>query len=213
VGAGAGAAPPACEACAVIRAFALADGGAIELHEGWLAPGAAAELFVTLRDEIAWRQERIRVRGREYMQPRLVAWFSDPGATYTYSGLTLAPRPWPAPLAHVRAEVLRSLGIDFNSVLCNFYRNGSDSMGLHADAEPELGKDPVIASVSLGETRRFVMRHTKDPRQRLDLDLVGGSLLVMRGTTQHFFRHGVPKQQRIAGERINLTFRRILGRP
>jgi len=197
----------------VIRAFGLANGGVVELDEAWLAPGVAAELFATLRDGIGWRQERIRVRGREYMQPGLVAWFGDPEATYTYSGLTLAPEPWPLPLAHLRSQVEKSAGAAFNSVLCNFYRNGSDSMGLHADDEPELGRNPVIASVSLGETRRFVMRHVKDPRERLDLDLAGASLLVMRGTTQHFFRHGVPKQPKVAGARINLTFRCIVGRP
>jgi alkylated DNA repair dioxygenase AlkB len=193
----------------VIRSFALADGGSVELHERWLEAGAAAELFILLRDQIAWKTEPIRVRGREYLQPRLTAWFSDPDATYTYSGLTLVPRPWPAALAHLRARVEASAGAPFNSVLCNFYRDGADSMGLHADAEPELGKNPIVASVSLGATRRFVLRHVKDPREKLDLDLAGGSLLVMRGTTQHFYRHGVPKRLCVVEGRINLTFRRI----
>jgi alkylated DNA repair dioxygenase AlkB len=197
---------------AVARRFALADGGVVVLHEAWLEAGAATELFVGLRDGIGWRQERIRIHGREYMQPRLVAWFGDPEASYTYSGLKLSPERWPARLAALRMLVERDGGTPFNSVLCNFYRHGSDSMGLHADDERELGPNPVIASVSLGVTRRFVMRHAKVASERLDLDLPGGSLLVMEGTTQHFWRHGVPKQRAIAASRINLTFRRIFPR-
>src|SRR5262249_39731777 len=126
-----------------------------------------SELFVGLRDEIAWRQERIRIRGREYVQPRLVAWFGDPEASYTYSGLKLVPEPWTARLGLLRTRVERAAGAPFNSVLCNFYRNGTDSMGMHADKERELGPNPVIASVSLGVTRRFVMRHVKDAKERL----------------------------------------------
>jgi alkylated DNA repair dioxygenase AlkB len=193
----------------VTRRFSLADGGDVVLHEGWLGPDDAAELFVGLRDEIGWRQERIRIHGREHAQPRLVAWFGDPEASYTYSGLALSPEPWPARLAALRKRVEREADTAFNSVLCNLYRDGTDSMGMHADDERELGPNPVIASVSLGTTRRFTMRHRKDVRERLDLDLPGGSLLVMRGTTQHFWRHGVPKQRAIIESRINLTFRRI----
>ncbi len=193
----------------VTRRFSLADGGLVVLHEGWLDPGDAAELFVGLRDEIGWRQERIRIHGRDYAQPRLVAWFGDPEATYTYSGLALVPEPWPTRLVAVRERVERDLGAAFNSVLGNFYRDGADSMGMHADDERELGPNPVIASVSLGATRRFTMRHRKNAGERLDLELPGGSLLVMQGTTQHFWRHGIPKQRAIAESRINLTFRRV----
>jgi alkylated DNA repair dioxygenase AlkB len=193
--------------------ISLADGGTLVLEEGWLEPRVAGELFAGLRDEIAWRHERIRIRGREYMQPRLVAWFGDPEASYTYSGLKLSPEPWPARLASLRARLERDTGAEFNSVLCNLYRNGEDSMGMHADDERELGPSPVIASVSLGAVRRFVMRHKKDASERLDLDLPHGSLLVMAGTTQHFWRHGVPKQRSVAASRVNLTFRRIFPRP
>ena len=196
----------------VARRFDLADGGVVFLHEAWLEPNAAAELFVGLRDEIGWRQERIRIHGREHLQPRLVAWFGDPEATYTYSGLALSPEPWPPRLSELRSRVERETGSPFNSVLCNLYRHGGDSMGMHADDERELGPNPVIASVSLGATRRFTMRHKRSALDRLDLDLSGGSLLVMGGTTQHFWRHGVPKQRAIAKSRINLTFRRILPR-
>jgi alkylated DNA repair dioxygenase AlkB len=197
----------------VPRHFAIASGGSVDVYEGWLEPRAANELFIALRDEVAWRQESIRVRGREYQQPRLVAWFGDPEASYTYSGLRLTPEPWPARLAALRGRIEEETGTPFNSVLCNLYRHGTDSMGLHADDEPELGKNPTIASVSLGATRRFVMRHAKDARERLDLDLANGSLVIMGGTTQHFWRHGVPKQRTIEESRINLTFRRIFPRP
>ena len=196
----------------MVRRFALSDGGVVVLHEGWLSSGEARDLSAALMREIAWRHERIRVRGREYMQPRLVAWFGDPGAAYTYSGLQLVPEPWSERLGSLRARTERAAEHPFNSVLCNLYRDGNDSMGLHADAEPELGPNPIIASVSLGATRRFVLRHAKDRSARLDLDLTDGSLLVMSGTTQHFWRHGVPKQKTIAGARINLTFRRIVPR-
>jgi alkylated DNA repair dioxygenase AlkB len=196
----------------VARRLALADGGVVVLHEAWLEASAATELFVGLRDEVPWRQEQIRIHGREFMQPRLVAWFGDPEASYTYSGLKLSPEPWPARLAALRGLVERDAEAPFNSVLCNLYRDGNDSMGMHADDERELGPNPVIASVSLGATRRFALRHGKKPGERLDLDLSGGSLLVMSGTTQHFWRHGVPKQRAIAESRINLTFRRIFPR-
>jgi len=194
----------------VPRSHALAGGGSLDLYDNWLAPDETSELFAALRDDVAWRQERIRIAGREYLQPRLIAWFGDPGASYTYSGLRLAPDPWSARLAQLRRRVEEQAQTAFNSVLCNYYRDGNDSMGLHADKEPELGPNPVIASVSLGATRRFVLRHVKDNAGRLDLDLPGGSLLVMGGTAQHFWRHGVPRQLRVTEGRINLTFRRIL---
>jgi len=192
------------------RSYSLAGGGNLLVYDGWLGPEEASALFAALRSEIAWRQERVRIAGREHLQPRLIAWFGDSGASYTYSGLTLAPDRWPTRLMPLRARLEEQTQTPFNSVLCNYYRDGNDSMGLHADDEPELGRNPVIASVSLGATRRFVLRHVKDKTARLDLDLAGGSLLVMGGTTQHFWRHGAPRQPRVTEGRINLTFRRIL---
>jgi len=193
----------------VVQRHTLVDGGNLTLYERWLEDEPARALFDALRDGIAWRTERIRIAGRWHAQPRLVAWFGDADASYTYSGLTLVPEPWPAALAPVRDRIVGDTGTPFNSVLCNYYRDGRDLMGFHADDEPELGASPTIASVSLGATRRFALRHKRDQRARLDLDLPGGSLLVMSGTTQHFWRHGVPKRQTLASGRINLTFRRI----
>jgi alkylated DNA repair dioxygenase AlkB len=193
------------------RVEPLAGGGLLTLHDPWLPAAEADALFEALRDGIAWKQERIRVFGEEYAQPRLSAWFGDSGAVYTYSGVTLAPVPWPPALAALRERVEAAAGHPFNSVLVNYYRDGDDSMGLHADAEKELGKNPVVASVSLGAHRRFVLKPTRKVKEAapVELSLGRGSLLVMGGTTQHFWRHGVPRQ-RGAGPRINLTFRRIL---
>jgi len=193
----------------VIDRYDLADGGSVVLHDDWLDPEEAALLFRSLRDDVPWRQDRVRIHGREFLQPRLSAWYGDPGTVYTYSGLTLSPEPWPALLSSLRGRVEVDAGAGFNSVLCNLYRDGKDSMGFHADDEPELGSNPVIASVSLGATRRFSLRHVKRAGDKLDLELPGGSLLVMAGSTQHFWRHAVPKRPSVLASRINLTFRRI----
>jgi alkylated DNA repair dioxygenase AlkB len=195
----------------MVRTQHLAEGGVFALHDPWLPEPEAAALFEALRDGIAWRQEKIRLFSGEYLQPRLSAWFGDPDASYTYSGLTLTPEPWSPRLASLRARVEEAAGHPFNSVLLNYYRTGDDSMGFHADAERELGSNPVIASVSLGAPRRFVLKYTGKQKgvPPVELELGGGSLLVMGGTTQHHYRHGVPKQRGV-GPRINLTFRRIL---
>jgi alkylated DNA repair dioxygenase AlkB len=186
----------------------LAHGGLLFLHDPFLAPEEALRAFEGLRDELPFRQETIRLFGKPVPQPRLSAWFGDPGATYTYSGLTLAPLPFPERLAALRTRVEEAAGRPFNSVLVNYYRDGNDSMGMHADDEPELGPDPVIASLSLGDARRFVLAPKKKGGPRTALDLGGGSLLLMAGSTQHHYRHGVPKQPG-KGPRINLTFRWI----
>lgn len=174
-----------------------------------LTPAEAEGLFATLRREIAWRQHRVRIGAREWPSPRLSAWHGDPGARYRYSGLSLDPLPWTPGTTRARAVVQAVAGCVFNAVLLNLYRDGNDGMGWHADDEPELGPEPVIASLSLGAPRRFVLRHRRAAVPRLDLELGSGALLVMRGPTQRFWRHGVPKTRRAVGERINLTFRRV----
>jgi len=177
-------------------------------------PGAftqadADRLFDALRRGIDWRQEQITLFGQRRLVPRLVAWHGDPGARYTYSGAVHEPLPWTPALLELRDRVESLAGQPFNSVLLNLYRDGRDGMGWHADDEPELGRDPVIASVSLGATRRFRLRHRKH-RDTIHVDLGHGSLLLMQGPTQHHWVHAVPKTSRPVGERINLTFRRIL---
>jgi len=189
--------------------WTMPKGGELELLEAFIAPSACAALCDALREQIPFQQRPIRIMGREIMQPRLSAWVGDPGTAYTYSGVRNEPEPWPPALLPLRAQVSRAANEAFNSVLCNLYRDGIDSMGFHADAEPELGPTPVIASLSLGAPRRFQLRHRRDTADRLDLDLPSGSLLIMRGELQQHYKHAVPKQRAIHEPRINLTFRRI----
>jgi len=195
------------------------DGGTLELVPRFLDQDAADRAFAALRDEIPWETRSIRIMGKVIPQPRLVAYFADPGAQYTYSGLTLDAAPMPPLVTALRRSIERHTGERFNAVLLNLYRDGDDSMGMHADDEPELGKNPVIASLSLGETRTFKLRHVRDKAAKHDLPLAHGDLLVMGGTLQHFFRHGVAKVARgrvghgdPVGPRINLTFRWIAPR-
>lgn len=185
------------------------EDGLLFHHPRWLPADVAASRFTALRAETPWRSEQIRIAGRLIPVPRLTAWYGDPGATYVYSGLRNEPRPWTPLLLELRDAVSRAAGSAFDSVLINRYRDGRDSMGWHADDEPELGPDPVIASLSLGAPRRFVLRHAKKKGRSMAFVLGDGALLVMAGATQHHYRHAVPKE-REAGERINLTFRRIV---
>jgi alkylated DNA repair dioxygenase AlkB len=189
---------------------------ALDLFEGearlWPAAFGVAEatrLFGDLREQIDWRQEEILMFGRRVAVPRLVAWHGDPGASYTYSGTEHHPCPWIPVLDVVRDRVAVLAGVDFNAVLLNLYRDGRDGMGWHADDEPELGRNPVIASVSLGAMRRFCLRHRRRKDLRLDVPLSHGSLLLMSGATQHYWVHALPKTAATVGERINLTFRRV----
>jgi alkylated DNA repair dioxygenase AlkB len=192
----------------MMRSFALAGGARIELCEAWLCPEEARSLFHVLLEEVPWAAKSIRIAGRLVAQPRLTAWFGDPEAIYTYSGLRNVPAPWIPSLLGLRARLESELSSPFNGALLNYYRDGHDSMGFHADDEPELGQCPVVPSISLGAVRRFVLRHVKDKNERLDLDLPDGSLLIMSGTTQHTFRHALPKQPG-RGPRINITFRHV----
>lgn len=157
-----------------------------------------------------WRQESVTVWGKSYPQPRLVAWYGDPGCVYAYSSIRLEPLPWTERLLALRARVERAAGHSFNSVLLNYYRDNNDSMGLHSDDEPELGPRPVIASLSLGEERTLIFKCKTDKRrQPIRLTLGSGSLLVMKGDTQANWKHGIEKETRPCGPRVNLTFRRI----
>lgn len=176
----------------------------------WLDAGHADALFACLRREIQWETHRIRLFGRDLDSPRLSCWIGDEGTAYTYSGTRFAPHPWPEALLSVRERLASVLDAPFNSVLANRYRDGRDYMGWHSDNESVLGPRPLIASLSLGEKRRFVLKHRKDSSRKLELELPHGSLLVMGGDTQRNYRHSLPRTARPLGERINLTFRRIL---
>lgn len=166
-----------------------------------------AQILARLIAETAWRSESITLWGKQHPQPRLTAWHGE--AHYTYSGLTLDPLPFTPLQLDIKAAVEAACGQRFNSVLLNYYRNERDSMGMHSDAEPELGRDPVIASVSFGATRTFILRH-KRTGQTIKRDLTSGSLLLMSGNTQHNWLHGINKSTRPIGPRVNLTFRKIV---
>jgi alkylated DNA repair dioxygenase AlkB len=168
------------------------------------------EILHQLIAEIAWRQESIVVWGRLYSQPRLIAWYGDRDTSYAYSGITLEPLPWTDLLLEIKKRVETVTLASFNSVLLNYYRDNRDSMGFHSDDEPELGERPAIASVSLGEERTFILKHKVNKLAKpVRLKLASGSLLLMKGETQRYWKHGIAKETRPCGPRINLTFRRI----
>ena len=149
------------------------------------------------------------VFGRPVKVPRLMCWYGDPDASYTYSGVKHDPLPWTETLNSVRRHVEQICRHPFNSVLANLYRDGRDSMGWHADNEKELGINPVIASFSLGDERLFRLSHNKT-KEKLDIVLGHGDLLIMAGALQHHWRHSVPKTKQPKMRRINLTFRQII---
>jgi alkylated DNA repair dioxygenase AlkB len=166
------------------------------------------QLFVALETGLAWQEEDIFIFGKWVKVPRLMCWYGDPDAYYRYSGVNHQPRPWTTELQSVRAKVEPQCRCSFNSVLANLYRDGRDSMGCHADDEKELGLNPVIASLSLGEERLFKLHHKKR-KEALDIILGHGDLLVMAGALQHHWLHSVPKTRKLKTPRINLTFRKI----
>jgi alkylated DNA repair dioxygenase AlkB len=189
---------------------ALPLAGADVALSPWLAAGEADELGRELLAQLPWETHRIRLFGRQVDVPRRSCWIGDAGTGYTYSGTRFEPHPWPSVLLPWRARVEQACHGRFNSVLANLYRDGNDSMGWHADDEPELGDEPLIASLSLGATRRFRFRRRRSPggsHESLSIDLPHGSLLRMAGQTQALYQHALPKSRKVTGPRINLTFR------
>ena len=194
----------------------LPGDGAVTLDERWLPPEEADGLMAELVGALDWQQEQARFGAKVVALPRLTAWYGDVG--YQYSGVNHPPRAWPPSVAGLVDRLPPALGEPAlvpgleagtgpNSVLVNYYRDGQDSMGWHSDDEPELGPAPTIWSVSLGATRRFLLRH-RGSGQLVELHLPHGSLLVMAGASQQFWQHSVPKTSRPLGPRVNLTFRR-----
>jgi alkylated DNA repair dioxygenase AlkB len=186
------------------------DGGDITYLANCWSADDADRLFHAVNGVTDWRQEMIWMYGREVPVPRLTAWVGDPGKTYTYSNISLRPAPWTPPLLEIKARVEQVAATMFNSVLLNLYRTGADGVAWHSDDEPELGRAPVIASVSLGATRRFQLRQRSNRDERCELHLEHGSLLLMRGDTQHVWEHQVPKTAKPVDPRMNLTFRTII---
>lgn len=167
-------------------------------------------LFRQLQTSIPWKQEPITIMGKKIMQPRLTALLGDPRFPYTYSGLKMQPDPFTDELLFIREKLEAISGETFTTALLNYYRDGADSMGWHRDNEKSLGNNPVIASVSFGGTRNFKLKHRSRERDIITLPLTHGSLLLMKGSTQHHWYHSIPKQARAVDARINITFRKIL---
>ena len=162
----------------------------------------------TLLNTIDWKQEKMNMYGKELLFPRLTAWYGDNDKPYSFSGITLKPKQWTTELLEIKSKVETKTDVLFNSVLLNRYRNGNDSISWHTDAEKELGKNPIIASVNFGATREFQLRHIQT-KEKLSIQLSHGSLLIMLGELQHFWQHQIPKTKKPVSERINLTFRVI----
>lgn len=165
------------------------------------------QLFTELLEQIAWKQEPIKIFGKSVLQPRLTAYYGT--QAYTYSGVTMQPLPWNEPLLQIEQIIEPLVNTQFNGVLLNLYRNGQDYMGWHSDDEHELAKGSPIASLSFGETRRFILRRRDNHQIKVELNLGDGDFLVMGGDTQKFWQHHVPKMAKSNSPRINLTFRVI----
>ncbi|MBC9798522.1 alpha-ketoglutarate-dependent dioxygenase AlkB family protein [Sinomicrobium weinanense] len=179
-------------------------------YPGFFPEKDALRYYKAILDTARWQQDRITLFGKTHPQPRLTALYADNSIPYSYSGITMHPYPFFPELLEIRQKVEALCKIHFTSCLLNLYRNGKDSNGWHADDEPELGKNPVIASVSLGAERYFHLKHKKEKQLKHKLLLESGSLLIMKGETQHHWLHQIPKTMKETGQRINLTFRNII---
>jgi len=177
------------------------------------SPDRADELLKLLLAQIPWQQDSIRIAGKRIPVPRLQCWMGDRGSSYGYSGIRLEPVSWQPPITEIRQKIEALGHADFNSVLLNYYRDGQDSVAWHADDEPELGANPVIASLSLGAERKFQLRHKRDKgRDRYHMLLRNGSVLIMGKTLQNNWLHQLPKETTLRSPRINLTFRQVTPR-
>ncbi len=172
----------------------------------FLSKIASDSYYQTFLDEIDWQQEELNMYGKILPFPRLTAWHGDADKPYTYSGSTFEPNPWSPELLALKSKIETKSKVQFNSVLLNLYRDGTDSVSWHADDEKELGKNPEIASVNFGATRKFQLRHN-ETKEKHELLLTHGSLLIMKGALQHYWQHQVPKTKKKVRQRVNLTFR------
>lgn len=180
----------------------------VYLLQEWIKPEMSRKLLEHFKRELVWSQPEITLFGKRMKVPRLQAWYGEPDVGYSYSGLFMLPMPWEDKLLQLKRYCEQTCDVAFNSVLVNLYRDGQDSMGMHADDEPELGVEPVIASVSLGASRNFDFKHRQSGEKKRVV-LQDGSLLIMRGRTQHFWQHGINKTKKPISERINFTFRHV----
>lgn len=189
--------------------FALPD-AELRYFPAWYSPAESIALRRQLLAETPWRQDSLRFGGKPVAIPRLQAWYGDRASRYEYSGLRLSPLPWTPLLTRLRERLERELGLQFNSVLLNWYRDGNDSVAWHSDDEHELGPDPLIASLSFGASRPFELKHRSlRGYGKRSLTLADGSLLLMGRGLQRHWQHQLPKQPGLQEARLNLTFRLI----
>ena len=181
----------------------------ISYYPHFFEAAEADDLFIELLETTLWQQDSITVFGKTHPQPRLTALYGNTDKAYTYSNLTMEPHPWNPLLQKIKNQIASVCDTNFTSVLLNLYRNGKDSNGWHADNEKELGTNPVIASISLGAERAFHLQQNCDKNRKHKMILQHGSLLIMKGATQHYWKHQIPKTAKPINPRINLTFRWI----
>lgn len=189
--------------------FSLPKDGEVQYFPSLFSFDESNDFLNRLQTEIAWRHEPIRIFGKSVMQPRLTALYGDSEKEYRYSGLLMKPMAWTQALLEIKKGIEALSNVTFTTALLNQYRNEKDSMGWHRDNEKELGLNPVIGSVSLGAPRNFQMRHYYEKNLKESIDLEHGSFLLMRGPTQHFWEHCLPKRSKSCQPRINITFRVI----
>jgi alkylated DNA repair dioxygenase AlkB len=187
----------------------ISTDGEVILYPNFFSAKEGNQLFSDLYSSVNWKQEIIQFFGKQMPIPRLTAWYGDEGKSYTYSGIEQHPESWNTTLKLIKSKIEEIAQVNFNSVLINLYRDGKDSVSWHSDDEPELGENPIIASVSFGATRRFSLRHKHLKNHKIDIDLASGSFLLMQGETQHFWQHQIAKTAKEIQPRINLTFRII----
>ncbi|BAU14042.1 2OG-Fe(II) oxygenase [Leptolyngbya sp. NIES-3755] len=189
--------------CSLIK-----QNGTVFLYPNLFDETEADRLYSELLIDIDWQQEHLKIYGKNVLLPRLTAWYGE--KQYTYSGIEMQPRSWTESLLIIKSRIEPLSNTHFNSVLLNLYRDGNDSVSWHSDDEPELGKNPIIGSVSFGATRRFSLKHRYDRNlKRIDVELTHGSFLLMAEETQHYWLHQIPKTKKSTTPRINLTFRMI----
>jgi alkylated DNA repair dioxygenase AlkB len=183
--------------------------GEAYLYPNFFSSAECVAYFKDLHNNIDWKQEPVKIFGKQVMQPRLTAWYGDNDKPYSYSGITMRPKPWTPTLQLIKEKIEMVAKGRFTSALLNLYRDGKDSMGWHRDNEKELGINPVIGSVSFGAARIFKLRDYNDKSVIKQMELSDGSFLLMRGETQHYWEHQVAKTSKEVGMRINITFRAI----
>lgn len=188
--------------------FNLPD-AAISYYPDFFAKEEADKIFTELLETTLWKQDTITVFGKTHPQPRLTALYGNDDKPYSYSNITMQPQPWNNLLQKIKDQIETVCKTHFTTVLLNLYRDGKDSNGWHADNEKELGRNPVIASISFGAERAFHLQHNSDKNEKIKIILEHGSLLLMEGATQHYWKHQIPKTAKPINPRINLTFRVI----